>query len=242
MSAAQGNNNTEVAEAIKNVVIQILINWFCYEPTPAKVIKYNYRNRTVNVVPTVNITDNVGDEIDNSEVQDVPVCFGDSAKITKSLPLKGSTGLLIFTKIGIENWLIAGGIQSEASAARFSRKNCFFVPGLHSFKDVNNIIDNGDDYILNFFGKSEFRVKPSGKANITFNSVELLQQIIELTTKMQEIATNFSQTLDNLANAQYGAVPGPTTCAGDLQATKGTIDNISLQINQIKEQFNKAKF
>ena len=253
MSEDRGDYSAMNAEAIKKIVERQMLNLFCYESVPAQVVNYDFKQCLVDVKPLVSIIDNAGEKIENFELQNIPVVYLDCENCPTSIPLKRTTGLLICTKIGIENWQINGGEQEEAITTRFSRRNCFFIPGLHSLKekkDNNNYgIDNAVDYIKKFFKQEyEFRVKPDGsmytklnKSDVVLNNVDILQQQITLCTKIGEIATKLSDALDKLATATYGSIPGPASCAEDLTQIKSEIDTIKGDVDGIKTSFENAK-
>ncbi|GEM_PF-3960814 len=243
-----GNNDTLLAETIKSLVLKILEDYLCFEPVPAKVLKYDFKKRTADIKPLVGIIDKVGDVLENQELPDIPVIFPACEKSAFSMPIENCEGLLIFTKLGIENWQFSGGEQSEAITTRYSRRNAFFIPGLINNKTENKYIDNGDDYIRHFFEKSEFRVTKDEKLNFVINEVNLTEQHINdtinttnLSDKIKSALQQVSTALNALATATYGGVPGPASCAADLTAAKSQIDSIVSEIDQIKSKSDEVK-
>lgn len=213
---------------------EILATELSYETQPAKIVEYDYKKRIAIIQPLLEIQSYNGESIELQPISDVPVCIPSSKNFTVSIPLqKDDEGIVIFTKLGYDNWFSNGGVQQENIASR-GIHNCFFIPGIFHQQSSSDAINNGDDVIYEYEG-AEIRFTKDGKLsltcgqgiNILANNIDLLKLIADFVNQVEssfseafsqidKVNTELSTLTTTLASAQYGATPGPTTAAGQL--------------------------
>lgn len=99
---------------------------------PAVVQSYDGALQRAVVVPAIKGRLNTGERFAYPPLLDVPVQYPQAAEWAMHYPLaEGSAGLLLCCERSIEEWLAAGGVDSEPSdPRRFDLQDAIFLPGI----------------------------------------------------------------------------------------------------------------
>lgn len=236
------NISKEIQEMIKEALHQLL----SYQPRPAKMQSFDYKTRTATILPLTNIPSYNGEVVEAQPISDVPVFFPATDECELGLPFntegnKEGTeeGWLFPTQISFGNWFSNGGVTTENTLDR-GIHNCIFLPNVKNSLSPNKHIDNGDDYILHYHG-GEIRITKDGATILKGKTIDIFAQLQSLSSKVEELCNKTSTALNALSTATYGALPGPTSCAGDLATLKSDIDTIKSDITTITNNIKTSQ-
>lgn len=239
MSGESNNFGTIIKQLVNDIMMDFFLT---YSPKPGKMIDFDFKKRTATILPLIEPQSFNGKIVEQQPISDVPVIIPASKKCELSIPFDieaGEEGWLLPTYVSFGTWYSNGDLQQENFADRGAH-NCVFLPNVLNSLMQNEHIDNGDDYIRYFAGNS-LRFKKDGGTNLIGNEIDIFAKIISLTDKIATLSDKLATGFNALATAQYGAVPGPTTCATELQGLKTEIDAIKSDIGQIKNDLNTSQ-
>lgn len=105
---------------------------------PGQIETYSESDRKARVKPMIKMKTYRNTVLDIPPIDNVPVIFPSSSAFSLTWPLKRGDGVLIlFSEIGMGNYLNSNGVVVEAEdSVRFSMGNAIAIPGLFSFRSI----------------------------------------------------------------------------------------------------------
>lgn len=241
---SEGVNNdffAKIGALIRDKIFEVLMEQFAFQVQVGKMIDYDYKTRTATIQPVIKPQTYDGEYVEPQPISQVPVIIPSSSECVVNIPFdlsKPQEGLLIPTQISFGNWFVSGGIQQENIQDR-GPHNCFFIPIVPNAL-WKNIIENGDDYVVKYLTNT-FAMKKDGGMTLIGKNIDILQQLKTLSDKVAEINQNVSTGFAELANAQYGSIPGPTTCKQQLQDLSSATSVTATEVQQISTNLDTAQ-
>ena len=104
----------------------------------AKVERYDPATRKADVSPVVKEWryDEADAKVEEALpiIPNVPVQFPSAGGLSITFPIpKGTTGICIFSDVGLDQWLAVGGTVGAGSERRHSLADAIFIPGVNPF-------------------------------------------------------------------------------------------------------------
>jgi hypothetical protein len=218
---------------------------------PAKVLKYDNVNITVNCKATipVRVQDQKGKYswIDIPDLVDVPVCFPRGGGFVITFPIAiGDPVLVVFASRCIDGWWTSNpdvsGPQSKPYEMRMhDLSDGFAIPGPFSKPEaqgINPSIDNLE--IRNEEGNTVIQITPGGHINLiastgisllsptvlmgdtTPDAGDAMVRLSDLETAVETLRSLLQFSLNNLSGRVQGGAGVPPPVIGDLTFTAST--------------------
>ena len=203
---------------------------------PGRFESYSEADRKASVQPLVKYRTPENDDVSYPIIKNVPVVFPSTAGFSLTFPIvKGDTCLILFSEVGIGNWLAGTGQEVNADdQSKFSLTDAIAVPGLFSFKSVPESISNIE------ISDTEVNININGK-QMTINNLGQINLLsgVESFVKGDTLFTIWNTYLSALS---AGIVPGdPGANAASLTAIKTAAATLQAQLATIKSAAIKGE-
>jgi hypothetical protein len=195
---------------------------------PAIVTRVDREAGKCDVKPTIKRKYADGTLIELPIINSVPIADYRAGRAFISLPLKaGDYVLILISERSLDVWLNKGGVVDPQDGRRHHLTDAIAYPGVYPFNMPAEGVETDDIVIKN--DKSKVQIQPSGKYLLSGESEELMDLLVQLAEKVQEIA-------DELEATTVNTIFGPIQLNSFV--TFGLLGN---QVAQIKDKIDEMK-
>jgi len=152
---------------------------------PGQISSFNLDTQLAVIKPSLKIKyKDESESKDRPLISNVPVVFPKMGNAHIRFPIEpGQEGLIIWSQRSIDKWISLGGIVDPEDNRKFDYSDAFFIIGAVS--QPNKIINKGKTTSLEIVNdKMVIELQSSGKLKINNESVELLEQLVNLVDKL----------------------------------------------------------
>lgn len=179
-----------IGEAIASALIDV------HTAMPGTVEAYNAETKLADVRPALrrvlhtDADERVAEEL--PIVPSVPVAFPAAGPWILKFPVPvGSTGLLLFSEYGIDQWRASALDGDPGDTRRHGLAGAIFLPGLRT-RTGAIADDNADDLVLGRDGGFLLAVTPADEIELPQGSVEFLARADRVLSELQAIVNVYS--------------------------------------------------
>ncbi len=199
-----------LSEVLAQAVNAKLLNM--HTAMPATVEKFDAGSMMIDAQPSLKRKFSNGQVQPLPVVTNIPVLYPRSSKSIVYFPLeKGDSVLLVFCERSIDRWSSSGGLVDPGDSRKFDLSDAIAIPGPYSSAHVFDVADPTKMCVQ--FGDALVQIADDGKMKLGLKS-----------NPQVELISLFSQTLDQLAQAQ--TANGPLLNAAQFAAFKLLIDQM----------------
>lgn len=216
-----------LGQAINDFIDRKLSN--VHTAYPARIESYDSTNFLASVSLELKKNLESMGEVPVPVFNNVPVAFPRSKKGGLLFPVeKGDSGLLIFSERSIDDWIELGRAQVPTDPRKLDYNDGIFFPGVFPKTDLP-IRKGAIDSLELSNGSSYLEIGSNGGFKIQEGGTELIEQISELTSNINDLLTSLSTAMV----ATVGG-PMPLSTAPDFARIKVEVTRISENINGLK--------